>query len=74
MANAPVEPITKKLQASDGYTLQAMQYTASGQRKGYLIVAGATGVPQRIYKRFAQFAAAQGFEVWTLDYRGVGLS
>ena len=74
MANSPTEPITKQLHASDGYVLQAMQYTASGQRKGYLIVAGATGVPQRIYKRFAQFAAAQGLEVWTLDYRGVGLS
>ena len=70
----PMEPIAKQLQAADGYALQAMQYIASGQRKGYLIVAGATGVPQRFYKRFAQFAAARGFEVWTLDYRGVGLS
>ncbi len=51
-----------------------MQYIASGPRKGYLIVAGATGVPQRFYKRFAQFAAQRGLEVWTLDYRGVGLS
>jgi predicted alpha/beta hydrolase len=37
-------------------------------------VAGATGVPQGFYKRFAQHAAAQGFEVLTLDYRGIGLS
>jgi predicted alpha/beta hydrolase len=49
-------------------------YQAQGPLKGRLIVAGATGVPQRFYARFAQHAAAQGMEVWTLDYRGVGLS
>lgn len=38
------------------------------------MVAGATGVAQRFYSRFAHFAAAQGIEVWTLDYRGIGLS
>lgn len=74
MANAPTDPIKRQLKAADGYVLHAMQYIASGQPKGYLIVAGATGVPQRIYKRFAQFAAAEGVEVWTLDYRGIGLS
>lgn len=74
MADDPTEPIPKQLQASDGHVLHAMQYLASGQPKGYLIVAGATGVPQRFSKRFAQFAAAQGLKVWTLDYRGIGLS
>jgi len=33
MADAPTEPITKQLRASDGYVLQAMQYLASGQPK-----------------------------------------
>jgi predicted alpha/beta hydrolase len=31
-------------------------------------------VPQRFYSRFARFVAEQGIEVWTLDYRGIGLS
>jgi predicted alpha/beta hydrolase len=31
-------------------------------------------VPQGFYRRFAQFAASQGFAVMTLDYRGIGRS
>lgn len=58
----------------DGTPLQATQTKATGPLQGHLIVAGATGVPQRFYQRFATFCAAQGIEVWTLDYRGIGLS
>jgi predicted alpha/beta hydrolase len=39
-----------------------------------LIVAGATAVPQGFYRRFAEFAATQGFETLTFDYRGIGQS
>lgn len=62
--------------AADGYRLGALRYApAEGvPGAGRLIVAGATGVPQRFYRRFAEHAAAQGFEVLTLDYRGIGLS
>ncbi len=67
-------PRVFSLAATDGYPLQATHYPALGERRGRLIVAGATGVPQRFYARFAGFAAAQGIEVWTLDYRGIGLS
>lgn len=62
------------LPARDGYPLQATRFAPQGNWHARLIVAGATGVPQRFYRRFAAFAAAQGIEVWTLDYRGVGLS
>lgn len=62
------------LKAADGYPLQATHYAAIFAPVGRLIIAGATGVPQRFYSRFALFAAAQGIEVWTLDYRGIGLS
>lgn len=65
-----VEPIS--LLASDGYHLAATRYAACGRQKGNLIVAGATGVQQRFYRRFAEHASAQGFNVLTLDYRGVG--
>lgn len=70
-APAP-EPL--QLLAADGYRLGALHYPAAGQPKARLIVAGATGVPQRFYAHFASFAASQGVSVWTLDYRGVGLS
>lgn len=63
------------LVAADGYPLQALLYRATGEpARGGLIVAGATGVPQRFYQRFAHHAAAQGYDVLTLDYRGIGLS
>ena len=37
-------------------------------------MANATGVAQRFYRRFAEYASRQGFTVLTFDYRGVGLS
>ena len=62
------------LTAADGYKIQATRTAPTGKPKGHLILAGATGVPQRFYQRFATYCAAQGIEVWTLDYRGIGLS
>lgn len=71
-----VEQLT--LTTRDGYPLTALRYlprlTTDAPSKGHLIVAGATGVPQLFYKAFAEFAAAQGYTVLTLDYRGIGLS
>jgi predicted alpha/beta hydrolase len=63
--------------AADGYSLTSIRYDVPadyGPPRGRIIVAGATGVPQRFYRRFAQYAAEQGFETLTLDYRGIGLS
>ena len=74
MSPVPHTPEPLHLVAADGYRLGTLRYPAEGQFKGRLIVAGATGVPQGFYKRFAQYAATQGLEVWTLDYRGIGLS
>lgn len=74
MATAHKTPRPFPLQAADGYLLQAMHYPSSGKRLGHLVIAGATGVPQRFYSRFAEFAAEQHLDVWTLDYRGIGLS
>ncbi|HEY6134016.1 MAG TPA: alpha/beta fold hydrolase [Rubrivivax sp.] len=63
-----------QLRAADGYVLTALRYPAHGAVDGHLVVAGATGVPQRFYRRFAEHASAQGFTTLTLDYRGIGLS
>ncbi|MBL8327481.1 MAG: alpha/beta fold hydrolase [Rubrivivax sp.] len=71
------------LRAADGYPLVALRYVPprsadpalpAARPAGRILVAGATGVPQKFYRRFAQHAAQQGFEVLTLDYRGIGLS
>lgn len=65
---------TLTLQAADGYAIGACLYPATGMLKGQLIVAGATGVGQQLYRRFAEYASAQGFNVLTFDYRGIGRS
>ncbi|MBK8070510.1 MAG: alpha/beta fold hydrolase [Ramlibacter sp.] len=71
---AGIEPEQLRLLAADGYPLAALRYTARGPVRGHLVMAGATGVPQRFYRPFAEFAAAQGYTTLTLDYRGIGLS
>jgi predicted alpha/beta hydrolase len=70
-APAP-EPLT--LTARDGYRLAATRFSVQGTPRGRLVVAGATGVQQRFYRRFAEHAAAHGYTTWTLDYRGIGAS
>ncbi|MEW9897798.1 alpha/beta fold hydrolase [Chitinivorax sp. PXF-14] len=63
------------LVAADGYRLAATRYPAAGgEARAHLLLAGATGVPQGFYRRFAEYASQRGFCVLTLDYRGVGLS
>lgn len=71
-ANGQVEDVT--LLAGDGYRLAARKYVADKHARAHLIVAGATGVPQGYYRRFAEYARERGFTVLTLDYRGIGLS
>jgi predicted alpha/beta hydrolase len=61
------------LAARDGYPLTATLYHAREPR-AQLLIAGATGVPQGFYRRFAEHAAGRGFSTLTLDYRGVGQS
>jgi predicted alpha/beta hydrolase len=59
--------------AADGYVLGATRYPADDPR-ARIVMAGATGVPQRFYRHFAEYAAARGYDVITFDYRGVGES
>ncbi len=69
--DAQAQPVA--LTAADGYPLQARWYPAIDAR-AQLVVAGATAVPQAFYRRFAEYAARQGYSVLTLDYRGIGRS
>jgi predicted alpha/beta hydrolase len=62
------------LRAADGYPLAARWFAPAGEERGRLVIAGATGVPQRFYRRFAEHAASRGFASMTFDYRGIGLS
>ncbi len=58
----------------DGTLVTCIRYEPSSTTKAEIIVGGATAVPQRFYKRFAEFANQQGYAVSTIDYRGIGLS
>ncbi|MBI3523976.1 MAG: hypothetical protein HY066_05510 [Betaproteobacteria bacterium] len=71
---AAIRPAPLELIAQDGYRLSALQYAGECRRLGHLIVAGATGVPQRFYRRFAEHASRRRFSVLTLDYCGIGAS
>jgi predicted alpha/beta hydrolase len=71
---SPVRAETVRLVAADGYPIMATLYPGSPVGKARLLVAGATGVPQAFYRRFAEHASAKGFTTMTLDYRGIGLS
>lgn len=66
--------IAASFYTEDQYLLRGQLYKESETTLGRIIVAGATGVPQGFYRRFARFAAEQGFETMTFDYRGIGES
>lgn len=71
MSAAPERTV---LTTTDGTRITTTRYQPSAPAHATLIVAGATGVPQGFYRRFAEHAAARGLDVTTLDYRGIGLS
>lgn len=73
-ARTAVEPEALALTAADGTPIAALRYRPEGAAHAGLLVGSATAVPQGFYRRFAQHAAARGFEVLTLDYRGIGRS
>ncbi len=66
-----VQPFS--IAATDGYPLSARRYSAAAPR-GIVLIAGATGVPQAFYRRFAEYSACEGYDVATFDYRGIGES
>jgi predicted alpha/beta hydrolase len=61
------------LTAGDGYRLAATEYLPDAPH-AQIVIAGATAVPQAFYRRFAEYAAGQGYRVLTFDYRGVAKS
>ena len=55
----------------DDYKITVCEYIVH-DAKANVIVASATGVPQRFYRHFANYLNNNGFNVFTLDYRGIG--
>jgi predicted alpha/beta hydrolase len=62
--------------ADDGYRLAATVFVPANcdPAAPVTIIAAATGVPARFYRRFAHYLAAHGRIALTFDYRGIGSS
>lgn len=69
-----IDKHTIHFSALDGYPLVGTQYRSHFPIKANLIIASATGVPQQFYRRFAEYAADLGYQVFSFDYRGIGRS
>ena len=69
-----IQPQRVTLIAADGYRLGGLHYEPPGATRASLVVAGGVGIMQTHYRRFAAYAAANGFDTLTLDYRGIGAS
>ncbi|MEP7156421.1 MAG: alpha/beta fold hydrolase [Betaproteobacteria bacterium] len=65
---------TIRLSAHDGHVLTGHRYDPAGPLKGCVVIAPAMAVPQSFYAAFAEFLMADGYAVWTFDYRGIGES
>ncbi|MCO7233542.1 MULTISPECIES: alpha/beta fold hydrolase [unclassified Cobetia] len=66
-----------EIAAADGYRLAASVHEPElhpASVKGVVLLHPATGVPQSIYRAFAQALASHGFHVVRYDYRGIGRS
>lgn len=59
----------------DGYSLTGQFYEHQGDAKPYpVLIAPATGITQGFYKNFAKHLSAQGYDVMSFDFRGIGAS
>ena len=62
------------LAARDGHPLAGYRFDPVNAPKASIVIAPAMAVPQSFYAPFAHYLAANGYAVWTFDYRGTGES
>lgn len=70
-------PESIEIPATDGYTLGGCQWRharTAGPPPPVALINPATSVRSRYYARFAEYLHAQGWDVLTYDYRGIGES
>lgn len=65
---------TLTVPTANGHEVQVIAYTSSTSIGHTIVISSATGVLQKYYSKFAQYAASKGFTVYTFDYGGIGLS
>ena len=70
-----MQPHTQEVSIeAQGAVLTGKFYQPQGAPRAHLVIHGATGVPQRYYDAFANWAAERGVGVLTYDYRDFGAS
>lgn len=67
-------PVQITITCEDGFRLEATCHEAAGTPRAVLIIAGALGMPARMYARLGEFMSAYGVATVAFDYRGCGLS
>ena len=68
----PFDPSPPQIACADGAHNDASRYC--GGDRAAVLIAPALGVPRRFYQPFAQFLAGEGYDVLSIDYRGIGES
>ncbi|QKO22958.1 alpha/beta fold hydrolase [Rhodoferax sp. BAB1] len=66
--------LARSLPLEGGGALALRVYEPSGEARATVVIGGAMGVPQDYYAPYASWLAAQGYRVWSFDYRGHGES
>lgn len=66
---------TISITCQDDYILQGTFYPKQTARDVFpILLSPATGILQRFYQAFAEWLTAQGYDVLSFDYRGIGQS
>lgn len=60
-----------RIRCADGRLLAASLYGGHEPGRPVAVIAGATGVCRRLYRRYAEYLDARGITALTFDYRGV---
>lgn len=69
-----MQPAPISVTTPDGYRLSANLHAAAGDARAVALIVSAMAVPQSFYSPLAGWLAAQGHDVLTFDFRGIGES
>ncbi|MBN7825414.1 alpha/beta hydrolase family protein [Bowmanella dokdonensis] len=69
-----IEPRQVQLKCEDGVVVQGTLFSPAQAAKASVLLLPGVGISQPLYRPFARYLAHRGYQVLTLDYRGIGQS
>ncbi len=63
-----------QINTADGYPITATYFEPAQKNKKTIVISTGVGLPQRFFFNFAKWLASKGYDAYTFDYRGIGLS